>query len=100
MRPGPTDRRQRAERRLFDVAARLNRARSELEVIEAQFDALVDQADEAKLRAVVAETPLALQVWTEAQRHADQMGHTRDRALKEIAELERAQDELIGDLLV
>jgi len=41
MRPGLTDRRQRAERRLFDVSARLDRARAELEVIEAQLDALV-----------------------------------------------------------
>ncbi|HXZ83437.1 MAG TPA: hypothetical protein VED84_06820 [Acidimicrobiales bacterium] len=100
MRPGLTDRRQRTERRLFDVSARLHRARAELEVIEAQFDALSEQADEAKLRAVVAETPLALQASAEAQRHADQMARTRDAALREIAELERAQDELIGDLLV
>jgi chromosome segregation ATPase len=100
MRPGLTDRRQRAERRLFDVSARLDRARAELEVIEAQLDALVEQADEAKVRAIVAETPLATQVFTEAQRHADQMAHTRDAARLSIAELERAQDELIGDLLV
>jgi hypothetical protein len=85
---------------LFDVSARLNRARAELEVIDAQYDALVDQAEEAKLRAVVAETPLALQVWTEAQRHADRMARTREAALQAIAELERSQDELIGDLLV
>jgi chromosome segregation ATPase len=99
MQLGLTDRRQRTERRLFDVSARLNRARAELEVIEAQFDALNEQADEAKLRAVVAETPLALQVSLEAQRHAEHMARARDAALRAIAELERVQDELIGDLL-
>jgi len=52
------------------------------------------------VRAIVAETPLAMQVFAEAQRHADQMAHTRDAARQSIAELERAQDELIGDLLV
>ncbi len=60
MRPGLTDRRQRTERRLFDVSARLDRARAELEVIEAQSDALAEQAEEAKVRAIVAETPLAV----------------------------------------
>ena len=100
MRPGLTDRRQRTERRLFDVSARLDRAHAELEVIEAQLDSLAEQADEAKVRAVVAETPLAQQVWMEAQRHADQMAHTRDAALRAIADLERTQDELFGALLV
>ncbi|MFZ0058699.1 MAG: hypothetical protein WAL35_01470 [Acidimicrobiales bacterium] len=100
MRPGLTDRRQRTERRLFDVSARLDRARSELEVIEAQSDALAEQAEEAKVRAIVAETPLAVQAWSEAQRHADQMARTRDTARRAIAELERAQDQLIGELLV
>jgi chromosome segregation ATPase len=99
MRPGLTDRRQRTERRLFDVSARLNRAREELDVIEAQFDALAEQAEEAKVRAVVAETPLAVQTWTEAQRHVDRMAHTHEAARRAIVELERAQDELIGDLL-
>ncbi|MGD0743384.1 MAG: hypothetical protein ABSA31_08915 [Acidimicrobiales bacterium] len=100
MRPGLTDRRQRTERRLFDVSARLERARAELEVIEAQLDELAEQADAAKVRAVVAETPLAQQVWTEAKRRADQMAHSRDAAREAVTELEHTQDELIGELLV
>ena len=79
---------------------RLLRAKSELEVIEAQLDALAEQEDEAKVRAVVSETPIAEQEWSEAHRHAEQFGRRRDAARREIAELERAQDELIGKLVL
>ena len=75
------------------------KARAELEVIDAQLAELTDQADEAKIRAVVAETPLAEQEWSEAHRHAEQMARTREAAHRKIAELERAQDELIGKLV-
>ena len=99
MRPGLLDRRRRTERQLFEVNERLLKARAELEVIDAQLAELSDQADEAKIRAVVAETPLAEQEWSEAHRHAEQMAKTREAARRKIAELERTQDELIGKLV-
>jgi hypothetical protein len=61
------------ERRLTDVTERLRRARQELGVLDEQLMALSDAADDARIRALVSETPLADKEHHEAQRHADAM---------------------------
>lgn len=88
------------ERRLFDVAQRLRRAREELAVIEDQLAALSDAADEARMRSLVSETPLAHREYTEAQRHADAMARTRQSVAASIAELQATQDELLDKLVL
>ena len=87
------------ERRLFDLAQRLKRAREELAVIEEQLAALSDAADDARLRSMVSETPLAHRDYTEAQRHADAMQRTRDTVAGSIAEMQAAQDDLLDRLV-
>jgi hypothetical protein len=87
------------ERRLTDVTARLKRARSELVVLDEQLAALAEAADEARVRALVSETPLADKEHHEAQRHADAMARSRAAVAASIAELERAQDELLDRLV-
>ncbi|MGH9056742.1 MAG: hypothetical protein ACRDYY_12930 [Acidimicrobiales bacterium] len=87
------------ERRLMDVAQRLKRAREELALIEEQLAVLTDAADEARIRSLVSETPLAHREYTEAQRHADAMGRTRRAVEADVAELEVAQDELLDRLV-
>jgi phage terminase Nu1 subunit (DNA packaging protein) len=87
------------ERRLFDVAQRLKKAREELAVIEEQQAALSDAADEARIRSLVSETPLAHREYTEAQRHADAMERSRRAAEAEIVELQATQDELLDRLV-
>jgi hypothetical protein len=87
------------ERRLFDVAKRLRRAQAELRVAEEQLAALVDAADDARLRALVSETPLAQREFAEAQRHADAMARSRDAAAAEVAELQAVQDQLLDRLV-
>jgi uncharacterized coiled-coil DUF342 family protein len=87
------------ERRLMDVAQRLKRAREELSVIEEQLAALRDSADEARIRSLVSETPLAHREYTEAQRHADAMERTRRSVAADIAELQVAQDDLLDRLV-
>lgn len=87
------------ERRLFDVAERLQRAREELAVIDEQLAALSEAADEARLRAMVSETPLAAREHAEAQRHADAMARSRRSVSATIAELQAAQDELLDKLV-
>jgi hypothetical protein len=47
------------ERRLMDVSKRLRKAREELAVADEQFNALAEVADEARIRSLVSETPLA-----------------------------------------
>lgn len=87
------------ERRLFEVAERLRALREELAVADEQLAALADAADDARIRALVSETPLAGREHTEAQRHADAMARHRADVLGELASLERSQDELLDRLL-
>ena len=87
------------ERRLFEVAERLRALREELAVADEQLAALADAADDARIRALVSETPLAGREHTEAQRHADAMARHRQDVLGELAALERTQDELLDRLL-
>ncbi len=92
--------RDEVERRLLEVHARLVRARQELAVVEEQLDVFLETADEARIRSLVSETPLADRDWQDAQRHAEAMTRSRDSALARVAELERAQDELLAKLVV
>jgi len=86
------------ERRLSDVHRRLQRARKELEVVDEQFAALAEAADEAQLRSLVSETPLAEVEHRDARRHADAMARSRVAVLESIADLERIQDQLLEKL--
>ena len=83
------------QRRLVDVSERLKRLRTELAVTDEQVSFLEDEADEARLRALVAETPLGDVEARDARRHADALAHHRDLLAASIAELEREQDALL-----
>jgi hypothetical protein len=87
------------EQRLTDVSERLVQLRRELSVADEQLAHFADEADEARLRALVSETPLADREHREAQRHADVMNRHRATLLAEIAELEQAQDDLLDRLI-
>ena len=83
------------ERRLFEVAERLRALRAELAVADEQLAALAEAADDARLRALVSETPLAGREHTEAQRHADAMAMLRPPLqCAEDEQIERALEEL------
>jgi len=87
------------ERRLSEVAARLKRLRADLQVIDEQMLFFADAADETRLRALMSETPLADREHHEAQKHADAMARERATVLASIAELEKAQEELLDKLV-
>jgi predicted nuclease with TOPRIM domain len=87
------------ERRLSGVNERLKGLRGELQVVEEQLAALAGEADDARLRALVSETPLAEREHKEAQKHADAMARHRQDVLAQIQELEQAQDELLDRLV-
>ena len=86
-RPGPAGRGERTtgaynrrsmqrfllERRIRDVHTRLVRAREELAVLDEQLAVVADEAEEARLRSLVSETPLAAHEYAEVKRHADAM---------------------------
>ena len=66
------------QRRLVDVSDRLKRMRAELAVTEEQLVFLEEEAEDARLRALVAETPLADVEARDARRHADALARHRD----------------------
>lgn len=88
------------ERRLFEIAKRLRGAQEELAVVDEQLRALSDAAEEARVRALVSETPLAHREYNEAQRHAAAMDRSRTALVTSIAEMRRSQDELLDKLVV
>jgi hypothetical protein len=88
------------ERRLSEVSTRLRQVREELAVTDEQLLHLAAEADDARLRALVSETPLAGREHQDAHRHASAMDKHRAELLEQIAKLEQTQDELLDRLLV
>jgi uncharacterized protein (DUF3084 family) len=88
------------ERRLTEVSKRLKRARQDLAVVEEQASVLRDDAEDARLRALVSETPLANKEYQQAQRHADAMERSRKALAVTIEELRKSQDELLDRLVI
>ena len=86
------------ERRLVDVAARLRQLNEDLRVHDEQLAHFVEEADDARLRSLVSETPLAEREHREAARHAAAMERGRSEVVDEIARLESVQDELLDQL--
>jgi hypothetical protein len=87
------------ERRLSDVSSRLKALREELGIADEQLAVLNDAAEEARLRALVSETPIAGREHHEAQRHADAMARHRADVMARVAEMEAAQDDLLDRLM-
>ena len=82
------------ERRLRTISKQLRSAR-DLAVTEEQLIQLADEADDARLRALVSETPLAEREHRKASRHADRLRKHRDTLSAKIARLDAEQDELL-----
>ncbi len=86
------------ERRLRDVGTRLRRLREELEVTDEQLVQLEGEADDARIRALVSETPSAGRDHSEAAGHAGAMRRHRAAVAEQIGALEASQDELLDRL--
>jgi hypothetical protein len=86
------------QRRLVDVSERLRRLRGELAVTEEQLVFLEDEADDARLRALVAEIPAADRDSRETRRQADALGRHRDVLRASIEELRIEQDALLDKM--
>lgn len=83
------------ERKLSEVTERLRLQRDELAVADEQLACFVEGAEDARLRALVSETPIADREHHEAQRHVEAMSKYRNHLLEEIADLEGVQDKLL-----
>ena len=87
------------ERRLTEVSTRLRQLQDDLQISDEQLAHLAEAADDARLRSLVSETPLADREHHDAQRHAEAMQRHRAELLAGIARLEQTQDELLDRLL-
>lgn len=87
------------ERRLTDVADRLKQLRVDLGVADEQLLHFAEEADDARLRSLVSETPLAEREHRDAARHAAAVERSRDELAAEIRRLEAVQDQLLDELV-
>ncbi|MGH9164001.1 MAG: hypothetical protein ACRDZW_00600 [Acidimicrobiales bacterium] len=86
------------ERKLTACTARLNRARADLAVLDEQRVFFNDDADDARVRALVSDSPMAGHDHRDAQRHADAMARSRVALVATIADLEQTVDTLLDRL--
>ena len=83
------------ERRLLDLSTRVKQTNTELAVADEQLGFLDEAAEDARLRAIVAETPMEVASANEAQRHADALRRQRDALHRTLIALRAEQDELL-----
>jgi chromosome segregation ATPase len=86
------------ERRLRDVGGQLRTLRDDLRITEEQLAQMTDEADDARIRALVSETPVAEREHRRAGRHAEVLRNHRDEVVARIATLESDQDALLDRL--
>ncbi len=86
------------QRRLRLTSDKLRDVRLELRVIEDQLEALVDDADDLAIRALVAETPATSFEHRDAQSHVDVMRQHRGKLIVAVGELETTIDTLLDQM--
>jgi hypothetical protein len=86
------------ERRLRKTSERLVSLREELRVIDEQRMYVDDEASDLELRALMSDAPFDHHEARGAGGHAEAMARNRAHVVKEIAELEARQDELLDKL--
>jgi hypothetical protein len=83
------------KRRLEDVQRELSMARESLNVLEEQVAVWNDALDDARIRALVAETPQQAHDYDDLSRHVSVANAEMKRRLQEVRELTEARDELL-----
>ncbi|HYF46583.1 MAG TPA: hypothetical protein VD926_10265 [Acidimicrobiales bacterium] len=91
-------RRSTVERRLKANSKRLAGLREELGITDEQLGHFDEEAEDARIRAMVSETSLAQRESLDAGRHAEALARRRAEVQAEIERLERDQDELLDQL--
>ena len=86
------------KKKLADTSLRLRQLQEELKIAEEQLVHFSDEADEARLRSLVSETPLADQKHREANKHAESMRKHKYMFQTEIERVEALQDELLDQM--
>lgn len=87
------------ERRLSELSSELQAATEELRVLDEQIEHFAETADDARLRALVSETPLASREHDEAARTVTAMRRDRASWSERLIDLEKKQDDLLDQML-
>lgn|SRR5271155_6227146 len=85
------------KRRLEDVQRQLAQARESLAVLEEQVAVWNDALDDARIRALVSETPLQSKEYDELSRHVMVANTEMQRRANEVRELKTQRDELLRE---
>jgi hypothetical protein len=85
------------KRRLEDVQRHLSQARESLAVLEEQVAVWNDALDDARIRALVGETPLQSKEYDELSRHVQVANAEMKRRSIEVRELMAQRDELLRE---
>lgn len=88
----------RIERRLRLIGRQMTALRDDLLESEGQSRQLTDEADDARIRALVSETPLAEREHRQADRHSERLRRQRDHSLSRLNDLQIEQNELLDRL--
>lgn len=86
------------ERRLRTLTDSVRRTREELVQLDAELEQVSEEAEHARIRAIVADDPLATHEGFHAQRSADTLVAARASLEKRLARLRSEQDQLLDKL--
>ena len=85
------------KRRIEDVQRQLSQARESLNVLTEQVAVWNDALEDARIRALVSETPLQAHEYDDLSRHVSVANAEMNRRAEEVRELLEARDELLRD---
>jgi len=86
------------ERQLRRTSQQISRLRAELLLLEEQYAHFSDEAETARIHALVSETPISERTHQRAARHAEVVGQERNQLMIRIGELEGTQDLLLDQM--
>lgn len=86
------------ERRLKALTDSVRRAREELSVLDEQIEQVSEEAEDARIRAMVAETPIAAHDNFHAQRSAETLIRARAGVAERLDAMRAEQDRLLDQL--
>lgn len=87
------------ERRLAALTPEIHAAREEVRVIDEQLLHFADSAEDARLRSMVSETPLAAREHRDAAKTVANLQRDREKWSERLAALETQQDQLLDEMM-
>ncbi len=87
------------KRRLAALSADLQATRSEIAMLDEQIAHFSDAAEDARLRAMVSETPLADRDYREASKTVNNLTRDRRQWADRLTAMETKQDRLLDDMM-